>query len=52
MKTTSANLLPDIQSGSIAGCGHYIAEEQPEELLRVILPFLEGVNNPLSTPAL
>jgi pimeloyl-ACP methyl ester carboxylesterase len=37
--------LTNVQSVSIVGCGHYIAEEQPEELLRVIVPFLEGIND-------
>ena len=34
--------LTNVQSASILGCGHYIAEEKPEELLRLMLPFLEG----------
>jgi len=35
----------NVQSASIANCGHYIPEEQPEELLKLIIPFLESDNN-------
>ena len=32
----------EVSSVSIPDCGHYIAEEQPEELLRLVLEFLSG----------
>jgi len=33
--------LNHIQAASIPNCGHYIAEEQPELLLELLLPFLK-----------
>jgi hypothetical protein len=35
--------LNRIQSASIAECGHYIAEEQPEKLLELLLRFLKDI---------
>jgi pimeloyl-ACP methyl ester carboxylesterase len=35
--------LKRIQSASIAECGHYIAEEQPEKFLELLLSFLKNV---------
>lgn len=34
-------LANDVRGGVIEGCGHWIAEEQPEELTRVLLAFFE-----------
>lgn len=31
----------DVRGGVIEGCAHWIAEEQPERLLEVLLPFLD-----------
>jgi pimeloyl-ACP methyl ester carboxylesterase len=31
----------NVEGGVIAGCGHWIPKEKPEELLRHLLPFLE-----------
>ena len=33
-------LATNMQRGVIADCGHWMPEEQPEELLRRLLPFL------------
>lgn len=33
---------PDVKAVSIAHCGHYIPEEQPEALFEVLLSFLNG----------
>lgn len=32
----------NVTGGSIKDCGHWVAEERPEELLEVLLPFLES----------
>lgn len=34
----------NVQSASIAECGHYIAEEQPARLLELVLEFLKNAN--------
>jgi pimeloyl-ACP methyl ester carboxylesterase len=37
-----ARLATDVRGGVIAGCGHFVPEEQPDALLAQALPFLTG----------
>jgi pimeloyl-ACP methyl ester carboxylesterase len=42
MATAAAQAAENVQSAVIERCGHYVAEERPDELLAVVLPFSLG----------
>jgi pimeloyl-ACP methyl ester carboxylesterase len=42
----AAARIPDARFVLLEGCGHLPMEEKPEDLLRVVLPFLEGHSKP------
>jgi pimeloyl-ACP methyl ester carboxylesterase len=42
MATAAAQAAANVQSAVIERCGHYVAEERPDELLAVVLPFSLG----------
>ncbi|KAK4496439.1 hypothetical protein PRZ48_012419 [Zasmidium cellare] len=43
LKTSMEKLAHNVRGGEIADCGHYIPEEQPEELALRMLEFLQGL---------
>ncbi|KAF2158615.1 hypothetical protein M409DRAFT_38152, partial [Zasmidium cellare ATCC 36951] len=43
LKLSMEGLAHNVGGGEIADCGHYIPEEQPEELAKRMLEFLQGV---------
>jgi pimeloyl-ACP methyl ester carboxylesterase len=39
MEVSAKQAAETVQSAVIERCGHYVAEERPDELLAVVLPF-------------
>jgi len=40
MRASLEGLAADLRTAIIADCGHYVPEEQPQQLLDIVLPFL------------